>query len=285
VYVRRFLFIIIFIFFTAFIYSQDCCGPGGGGGSSFFAAAGNGVQDYRIKNVRHYAYSARHPGFIVGVEGGGITDATQANITPRLEYANSFGSFDVYGAAFYSVFVDKPHSHQADLAENIAWRLAPGENSRLTLRLDNEDLAIFFPDRVIFAYAALDPSVTYSHALIFGDVSLSVGLPVCIKPESGLNSYATLGYEHPIGLSVSICPRLALVPDVLYSGTTFTLGFAWNKFFAKAAFVVNGDFTACDIRPYAEFTLGHVVLWAGAEFGGLGGDVSISPFIGAACHF
>jgi hypothetical protein len=192
----------------------------------------------------------------------------------------------VYGAGFYSVFFEKPYSHQADLAENIAWRLAPDEDSRLVFRLDNEDLVVFFPDKAVVAYATLDPSVFYGRAFGFGDLSLSLGFPVLIKPDSGLNGYLTFGYEHPIGLGLSVCPRLSLLPDTEYSGTTFTLSFAWDTFFARAAFVVDKDFTACDIRPYAEFTLGHVVFWAGADFGALGsGDILVSPFIGAGYHF
>ncbi|MDR2109824.1 MAG: hypothetical protein LBP32_00800 [Spirochaetaceae bacterium] len=293
---RRRIPYIIFLFLPFFAYGQDCCGPGGGGGASIFTAGDKEGVGYRLRNVRPYAYSTRHPGFTAGLETGVISDGTAANITSRLEYQGSWdagswkpsflGSFDIYGGAFYSFFLDKPHSHQADLAGNIAWRFAPGENSRLVFRLDNEDLFVFFPDTVILAYAALDPSLTYSRALSFGDLSLSLGFPVLIKPEGSFNSYAVLGYEHPMGLSVSICPRLALVPDLLYSGTTLTLGFAWDRFFMKAAFVTNKDFSACDIRPYAEFTLGHIVLRAGAELGGLGGDdVSINPFVGAGYHF
>jgi hypothetical protein len=291
---KSLMMIIMVIALPVFAYAQDCCGPGGGGGGgapAIAAVAGNGDYVYRLKNVRHYAYNARRPGFTVGLEGGGITDGGEANISPRLEYqdslgAGALGSFDLYGAAFYSVFFDKSHSHQADLAENIAWRFAPDENSRLVFRVDNEDIVVFFPDKAVFAYAALDPSLAYSRAFGFGDLSLSTGFPVLIKPESGLNSWLTLGYEHPIGLGVSVCPRLALLPDTEYSGTTFTLSFAWDAFFAKAAFVVNRDFTVCDIRPYAEFALGHVFFWAGADFGALGsGDVSISPFIGVAYYF
>lgn len=286
---KSLVLIIVFITLSLFAYAQDCCGPGGGGGGGAPAvAAVEGSRDYvyRLKNVRHYAYSARHPGFTAGIESGGITENGEPNISPRLEYQNSFGSFDVYGAAFYSVFFEKPHSHQADLAENIAWRFAPDENSRLVFRLDNEDIVIFFPDKAVFAYAALDPNLTYSRAFGFGDISLSMGFPVLIKPENGLNAWACLGYEHPVGLSVSVCPRLALTPDTEYSGTTFTLTFAWGRFFAKAAFAANKDLSAWDIRPYAEFTLGHVIFHAGADFGGLGsGDVSISPFIGAGYHF
>ncbi|MDR2142858.1 MAG: hypothetical protein LBP29_00630 [Treponema sp.] len=255
------------------------------------ASPDNEGAGYRLRNARHYAYSARHPGLTLGFDGGGVTDGAEANISPRLEYSGSWeagylGSFDLYGGAFYSVFFEKPHSHQIDVAENIAWRFAPDDNSRLVFRLDNEDLLVFFPNAVTFAYAALDPSFTYSHALNFGDLSLSLGFPLLVKPESGVNSYITLGYEHPIGLGVSVCPRISLLPDSLYVGTTFTLSFAWDTLFVKAAFVTNRDFTVWDLRPYGEITLGHIVLWAGAEAGGLGnGDVSISPFVGAGYHF
>jgi hypothetical protein len=283
---------ITFMVLPLFAYGQDCCGPGGGGGTSTFAAvAGNEDQNYRMRSARHYSNSARHPGLTAGLETGGINDKSQANISPRLEYSGSWeagflGSFDVYGGAFYSVFFDKPHSHQIDVAENIAWRLAPDKNSRLVFRVDNEDLAVFFPDTVIFAYATLDPSVSYSRAFGFGDLSLSLGFPVLIKPENGLNTYFTAGYEHPIGLGISICPRFLLIPDTVYGGITFTLSFAWDTFFVKAAFVVNEDCSACDIRPYAEFTLGRLIFWAGAEFGGLGeNDVSINPFVGTGYHF
>ncbi|MDR2097620.1 MAG: hypothetical protein LBP37_03790 [Spirochaetaceae bacterium] len=236
--------VLTFLLLPVFSYAQDCCDPGGGGGTSIFAASGAKDADYRIKSVRHYAYSARHPGFTAGLEVGGVTDIGEANISPRLEYSGSLGSLDLYGAAFYSVFFERPHSHQIDVSENIAWCLAPADHSSLVFRLDNEDLLVFFPDAVIFAYTALDPSVSYSRALSFGDISLSFGLPVLIKPDSGLNAYLTAGYEHPIGLSVSLCPRLALVPEARYSGSTLTLGFAWDTFFAKAAFVVNENFTA-----------------------------------------
>jgi hypothetical protein len=277
-----------------FAYTQDCCGPGGGGGGGsapVSAVTGAGDYIYRLKSVRHYAYSARHPGFTAGAETGGITDGGDANISPRLEYQGSLGagslsSFDMYGAAFYSVFFEKPHSHQLDLSENIAWRFSPDEDSRIVVRLDNEDLVVFFPDKATFAYAVLDPSLAYSRAFGFGDLSLSAGFPVLFKPESGLNSWFCLGYEHPIGLSCSICPRFSLTPDSGYSGVTLTLNFAWDKFFTKAAFVVNEDFSACDIRPYAEFALDHVIFHAGADFSGIGsGDVSVSPFIGAGWHF
>jgi hypothetical protein len=280
---------------AGFSYGQDCCGPGGGGGGGNLASAsavvGSGDYTYRLKNVRRYAYSTRHPGLTAGLEGGGIMDGGGANISPRLEYqgsweASSLGSFDVYGGAFYSVFFDKPHSHQADLAENIAWRFSPDEDSRLVFRVDNEDLVVFFPDTVTFAYAVLDPSLSYSRAFGFGDISLSAGFPVLFKPESGLNSWFCLDYEHPVGLGVSVCPRLALLPGTEYSGTTVTLSFAWDRFFAKAAFVANKDFTSLGISPYAEFTLGHAIFWAGAEFSALGSeDVSISPFLGIGYHF
>jgi hypothetical protein len=283
------MILIAFIALPVFAYAQDCCGPGGGGGGGAAptsAVVGSGGYIYRLKSVRHYAYSARHPGFVAGLEGGGITESGEANISPRLEYQGSFGSFDVYGAAFYTAFFEKPHSHQADLAENIAWRLAPDEKSRLVFRLDNEDLVVFFPDEVKFAYATLDPSAAYSRAFGFGDLFLSLGFPVLIKPESGLNSWFCAGYEHPVGLSVSVCPRFTLLPDAEYSGTTFTLTFAWDKFFSKAAFAANKDFSSVTISPYVEFSLGHIVFHAGADFGGIGtDDISVNPFIGAGYHF
>lgn len=286
---KRLTMIIMFIVLPFFTYAQDCCGPGGGGDAPVAlgaAATGSGDYIYRVKNVRRYAYSARHPGLTAGLESAYITDSGEANVSPRLEYSGSFGSFDVYGSAFYSVFFEKPHSHQIDLSENIAWPLAPDEKSRLVLRLDNEDLLVFFPDKAVFSYAALDPSLSYSRAFAFGDLSLSAGFPVLFKPEGGLNAWLAFGCELPIGLGLSVCPRLSLLPDTMYSGTTFTLSFAWDTFFAKAAFVVNKNFTACDIRPYTEFWLGHLVFWAGAEFGALGsGDVSLSPFIGVGYHF
>ena len=128
--------ITICIALPLFAYAQDCCGPGGGGGAAVFAAAGNEGAAYRLKSVRHYAYSARHPGFTVGAEAGGITDSGEANISPRAEYqgswgAGALGSFDVYGGVFYSAYFEKPHSNQLDTAVNVAWRFVPDEKSRL----------------------------------------------------------------------------------------------------------------------------------------------------------
>jgi hypothetical protein len=266
--------------------AQDCCGPGGGGGAAVFDAAENAGAEYRLKNARRYAYSMRHPGFTAGLEAGGITDRVDANLSPHIEYSGSFGSIDLYAAVFYSAFFGKPHSHQLDAAVNVAWRLAPDESSRLVFRLDAEDLAVFFPDDVVYAYAAREPGVSYSRAFWFGDLSLSLGFPVLLEGDGGLNSYATLGYEHPIGLGVSARPRLSLIPDAEYSGSTLTLTFAWDTFFVKAAFIMNGDSSACNVRPYLEYTAGHVVLWGGVEFDGLGEtDVSVNPFLGAGYNF
>jgi hypothetical protein len=63
------------IFLPLFAHAQDCCGPGGGdagGALTSAAAGGSGDYVYRFKNVRHYAYSARHPGFTAGLETGGM---------------------------------------------------------------------------------------------------------------------------------------------------------------------------------------------------------------------
>jgi hypothetical protein len=274
-------------------HAQDCCGPGGGGGGTLFTptTAGGGGVHYRLKDVRHYAYSARHPGFTAGLESAGLTDTSQISLTPRLEYftslqANEKNSFDIYGAAFYTVFTEAPYSHQIDLSENIAWRFAVTENSRLIVRLDNENLFVFFPNESGVKYAVLDPSVGYVPALSFGDLSFYAGFPVSIKPETGFSSWACIGYEHPIGLGVSLCPRFALSPDVSYSGTTLTLTFAWDSFYAKAALLTNEDFTAFHIRPYAEYTLNNIIFWAGVDLFNLGKEeFSASLFIGVGYNF
>jgi len=278
--------------------AQDCCGPGGGGGGTQFISSGkngdgsnvNSVH-YRLKGVRHYAYSGRHPGFLTGLESTGFTDKSQASFTPRLEYftalqANERNSFEIYGAVFYTVFIDAPYSHQADISENIAWRFAVTENSRFVLRIDNENLFVYFPKESGIKYAVTDPSVGYAAAFSFGDISLNVGFPVSVKPDTSFSSWACLGYEHPIGLGVSLCPRFALSPDASYSGTTLNLTFAWDNFFAKAALLANKDFTVFLIRPYAEYTRKNFVFWAGVDLDGIGkGEFSASPFIGLGYNF
>jgi hypothetical protein len=58
---KSLMMIIMVIALPVFAYAQDCCGPGGGGGSgasAIAAVAGSGDYVYRLKNVRHYAYSA-----------------------------------------------------------------------------------------------------------------------------------------------------------------------------------------------------------------------------------
>ncbi|MDR2943029.1 MAG: hypothetical protein LBV17_10600 [Treponema sp.] len=285
--------IILFLSLPFLGHTQDCCGPGGGGGGSQFNSSeyDDSGSHYRLKGVRHYAYSARHQGFTTGLESAGFTDKSQTSFTPRLEYftslqANEQNNFDIYGAAFYTVFLDAPHSHQVDISENIAWRFAITENSRLVLRIDNEDLFVIFPNESGIKYAVIDPSIGYIAALDFGDISFNAGFPVSIEPETGFSSWACLGYEHPIGLGVSLCPRFTLFPDPSYAGTTLTLTFAWDSFFAKAALLADKDFTVFQIRPYAEYTLKHCVFWAGVELGGIGeGEFSASPFIGFGYNF
>jgi hypothetical protein len=284
-------FVILYLFLPFWGQAQDCCGPGGGGGGTHFSSLDNDNEFYRLKDVRHYAYSARHPGFTAGLESSGLTDKSQISFTPRLEYFTSLqaderNSFDIYGAAFYSVFIDVPYSHQIDFSANIAWRFAVTDKSRLVVRIDNENLLVFFPKESGFKYAVLDPSAGYIAAFDFGDLSLYAGFPVSIKPETGLLSWACIGYEHPIGLGVSVCPRFTLAPESSYAGTTFNLTFAWDSFFAKAAFLTNDDFTAFHIRPYAEYTLDHFVFWAGVDMNNIGKEkFSANPFIGFGYNF
>jgi len=290
------LLVILYFSLPVLVQAQDCCGPGGGGGGYQFSPSedGGGSEHYRLKGVRHYAYSGRHPGFTTSLESSGLTDKSKIGFTPRLEYftslqANERNSFEIYGVAFYTVFIDVPYSHQIDISENVAWRFAVTENSRFIFRIDNEDLIVFFPKESGLKYAVIDPSVGYTVALGFGDLSCNAGFPVSFpadkKPETGFSSWVCLGYEHPIGLGVSLCPRFALSSDASYSGTTLNLTFAWDNFFAKAALLTNKDFTVFQIRPYAEYTLKHFVFWAGVDLDGIGEEFSASPFIGFGYNF
>jgi len=286
-----------FVFITIvlnpdFAYTQACCGPGGaGGGTPFFVSGGGSGVGYRLKTVRHYAYSARHPGFMTGLESAGLTDKSEVGFTPRLEYfrsleANDRSIFDIYGGAFYTVFLYAPHSHQINLSENIAWRFVLTKNSRLVLRVDNENLAVFFPEESGIKYAVTAPSVMYSIALGFGDISVYAGFPVTVEPETRFASWAALEYEHPIGLGVSFSPYFDVSKRVSYSGITFTAFFAYNSFYAKAALPTNGDFTTFKIQPYLEYTLRNFVFWGGAELSIQPDDkFSANPFVGLAYNF
>jgi len=297
--VNIFLLVIFLFFIPVLTYAQDCCGPSGGGGGANFISSddedsdGAGGVHYRLKNVRHYTYTGRHPGFTVGLESAGLTEFSKISFTPRLEYfqslrANEKNSFDLYGAAFYTVFIDAPYSHQVDFSENIAWRHVITDDSRLIVRLDNENLFVYFPTESGFKYSVIDPSVGYVHALSFGDLSFIAGFPVSIKPETGLSTWACFGYEHPIGLGISVCPRFALSPDASYSGTTLTFTFIWDKFFAKAALLINEgkDSKVINLQPYLEYTLDHFVFWTGVDLFYLGKEeFSASPFIGVGYNF
>jgi hypothetical protein len=112
---------------------------------------------------------------------------------------------------------------------------------------------------------------------------------VSIKPETKLLSWACIGYEHPIGLGVSLCPRFVLAPSASYIGTTLNLTFAWDSFFVKAALLVNNinnDSMVFHIQSYAEYTLNHFVFWAGVDLNNIGKEkFSASPFIGFGYNF
>jgi hypothetical protein len=278
---------VIFILFPAFSYAQDCCGPGGGGGGLLWPSSSEGGTHYRIKGVRHYSYSLRHPGFKAGLESGSITDLSTANFTPRLEYSNTFGSLEIYGGLFYTFFLDAPYSHQIDLCENISWKIAPADNTRLVFRLDNENIFVFFPEESGFKYSAVDPSAAWNAAFDFGDIMFSAGFPVIVTKESGQSGiWFCAGYEHPIGLSISLCPMFLLLPDAIYNGTTLTLSFVWDTFFVKAALLVNKDISDFQIHSYLEYTVKHIVLWGGVKMSGIGkDDFFANLFVGAGYNF
>jgi len=316
---RKIVNVFLLVFFLFLIpvltYAQDCCGPsGGGGGSNFFPDDDdddNGEKNvhYRLKNVRHYTYTGRHPGFTVGLESAGLAGGkSETNFTPRLEYykslwANERNGFDLYGAVFYTAYIDAPYSHQIDFCENIAWRFSITDKSRLIVRVDNENLFVYFPTESGFKYSVVDPSVGYVHALSFGDLSVHLGFPVYIKPETGLYTWASFGYEHPIGFGVSVCPRFVLIPtdgtskdgtskdgtsNASYSGITLNFTFIWDKFFAKMAFLINEgkDSKVFILQPYFEYTLKNIVFWAGVDLYNLGNEkFSTNLFLGVGYNF
>jgi hypothetical protein len=77
-----------------------------------------------------------------------------------------------------------------------------------------------------------------------------------------------------------------LMQDALYNGTTLTLSFAWDTFFAKAALLANRDMSGFQIHSYLEYTVKHTVLWGGVKMSGLGdGDFFANLFVGAGYNF
>jgi hypothetical protein len=275
--------VILFLSLPFLGHAADCCGPGGGGGGNQFSSSDSDA-NYRLKDVRHYTYGARHSGFSLGLE-------SSDSITPRIEYyttlqANEKNGFNLYGALYYSVYPDEPYSHQADLCENIAWRLTTSDNSRLTVRIDNETLFLYFPEDTGVKYAVLDPSIAFAYAFGFGDISVSAGFPINMT-ETLYNSWACVGYEHPIGLGISICPQFSMSPESSYSGTTFTLTFAWDSLFSRVALLTNEDFSVISLRPYVEYTtLNDFFFWAGIDLFNIGKkEFFVSPFIGIGYNF
>jgi hypothetical protein len=267
------------------VHGQDCCAPGGGLTARIAeSAAGGGRQ---LVFPRRYRTRKHHLGIDAGAEAG-FTDASDAKTsfaTPRLEYNGVWGGFDFYGAAFYTAASGHPVSHQADFAENIGYTLNLPGVSALTFRLDNEDIVTFAPGSPEFAYGAVTPSLAYGKTFDFGGLTLEAGFPIGYRPDFLPASYFTLGYEHASGFKAGISAHFAVSPEQSYSGTALTLAYAREWFYGTVALSADRDFKTFGIRPYLEFFISRFTLWAGAEFGGLGGEFAISPYAGAKYTF
>jgi hypothetical protein len=283
---RAWLFLLPLIFAPpVFVSGQDCCAPGGGLSAQIEKNASGGN---RLVFPRRYRTRKHHPGIDAGVEAGfaDASDAKTSLVTPRLEYNGVLGDFDFYGAAFYSAASGHPVSQQADFAENIGYTLNLPGVSALTFRLDNEDIVTFAPGSPDFAYGTAAPSLTYGKTFDFGGLTVETGLPIGYRPDFLLASYFTLGYEHSSGFKTGISANFAVSPEQSYSGTALTLTYAREWFYITAAFSADRDFKTFGIRPYLEFFISRFTLWAGAEFGGLGGETfAISPYMGAKYNF
>jgi hypothetical protein len=280
----RFLLPLIFAP-PVFISAQDCCAPGGGLTALIAKDASGGG---RLVFPRRYRIRKHHPGIDAGVEAGfaDTSDAKTSLVTPRFEYNGVLGDFDFYGAAFYTAASGHPVSQQADFAENIGYTLNLPGVSALTFRLDNEDIITLGPEDTAFVYGTAEPGVVYGKQFDFGGFSVEIGLPMVYKPDFRLGSYATLGYEHSSGFKTGITASLAIIPDAVYSSAALTVTYAHELFYGTIAISTDKEFKTCGIRPYAEFFIKRVTIWAGADFGGLETDkITVHPFVGGKYNF
>jgi hypothetical protein len=242
-------------------------------------------------------------GFMAGLDDVANKSRTPVvTLKPTIAYFGNCGDFDLYLGGFYTLFLDEPLGHNAGLQETASYNFFPGDNTTLSVSLDNDNqLHIAGPVGAIdtglaFMYAEAEPSVTLTQDLIQGDFTFTVGAPIDYSeflntgffdeelgkdPELYLEGFITLGYNAPFGLGLQLTPRISILSDFEYTETELSLTYTLNSLYGSLTVSADSNFTKWSLEPYLAYTIRKVTLAATVVFNNIGGGGTGSAVVDA----
>jgi hypothetical protein len=216
-------------------------------------------------------------------------------LKPALAYFGNFGDFDLYLGAFYTlIFTDPPPPplplQRGGLQETLGYNFLLGGSATLTVTLDNDNQFNFTGDENVpvdggfyCMFANLEPSLTFTQDLSYGDVTAAIGLPVDYSDfinraviedfggaNLGVDAYLTLGYNTSFGLGVQVTPRVWIRPDPEYGETELTLTWTAQSFYLSLTVSADALFREWDVEPYLAYTYKNWTFTGTVLFEGIG---------------
>jgi hypothetical protein len=260
-------------------------------------------------------------GLIAGFDD--LADAERVpafTLKPTLAYFGNFGSFDLYLGAFYTFFFEDPLVRKGGLQETFGYNFLLGDSTTLTITLDNDNQFNFTRDKNIQVdsdfycmFANLEPSLTLTQDLTYGDISVAIGVPLDYSeyvnkhliedfgdPQLAMDGYITLGYNTSFGLGIQVSPRMWIKPEVEYGETELTLTWGNQSFYTSLTLSADDTFKEWSIEPYIAYTYKNWMFTATVVFDGIGstgtgndlvdaesgaGKMTITPSIGIKYRF
>jgi hypothetical protein len=242
-------------------------------------------------------------GFMLGLDDVANRSRTPVpTLKPTIAYFGNFGDFDLYLGGFYTLFLDDPLGHNVGLQETFSYNFFPGDNTTLSVSLDNDDqLHLAGPVGSIdtglaFMSAVGEPSVTLTQDLTRGDITFTLGVPMDYseflnagisddelgkEAELYLETYLTLGYNSPFGLAIQLTPRVGILSDFEYTETELSLVYTLNSLYGSLTVSADRSFKKWSLEPYLAYTIGNFTFAATVVFNNIGGGGTGSAVVDA----
>ncbi|MDL2230120.1 hypothetical protein LJC14_07730 [Treponema sp. OttesenSCG-928-L16] len=234
------------------------------------------------------------------VSFGDIADDVVFKLIPNIEYANSFGDFDLLAYLEYGIAFDDPDSIQNLYGELEGfYNLRLSDLALLSFGVYTEHDLHLAPDAgddVRTYNLILEPRAMYTHTFGFGDLFARVGLPITPlhqfvledDDELGFGMNVRLGWVSSFGLGAHVTANMDFKPDSEYTGTDLLVSYEMDDIglYAELEFSVNKDFDTFCITPMVEYHINNMFrVWGEVKFDGLGDEAIIIPTIGVKASF
>lgn len=236
----------------------------------------------------------------VDVGFGDITDDMVISVIPNMEYARIFGGIALRAYVEYNLAFADPKAAQ-DLYGELEgfYSLKLGEPSLLTFGVYTEHGFHLAPDwgnDVRVYKMIIEPRVMYTQTFGFGSLYGRVGVPLGIfhqevlkdNDEFGLGMNFRLGWKSNFGLETHVTANMDLKPGREYTGTDLLVSYEPESIglYAEVKATADKSFDLFTVTPKIEFWLNDMFgIWAQAELGGLGNELSVVPTVGVKASF